>query len=300
VTVRRVARAAGRSSADGLFAGGCSRSAVRACLLVAALAGGVPAQVQAQQPEPLSLGTSAGPPPVSPPPGRSQSAPVVAPDPFSAAGPNRLNGQITGQVALAAGEFQAITLTGRPEVYFVSGNGRFVIRGSLYDMWQGKELPALDDIQLAAQSVNFLALAQLMPQFAPLRFGSGLKQIAVFVDPFSPYRQRLLADIAARGDDGVHQFVILPVALPGPDSVRAVTSLQCAADQDAALQALLSHDRSALLQGSQTCDVGPVQKRLIFARLLQIHAVPFLIRDDGVRQEGMPPNLGVWLAGARG
>ena len=224
----------------------------------------------------------------------------MAPDPFSGKGPTVLNGQVTGHVGLNAGDFQALTLAGRQEVYFVSGNGRFVIRGAIYDMWQGKELPGIDEIRAAVETVNVPALAQLMPEFAPLRFGTGPKQVTVFVDPFCPYCQRLLHDIAARGDDGVHQFLILPVALLGPDSVREVRALHCAADHEAALKALLAHDYATPLAEVAACDIGAVQKRLIFSRLLQIHGVPFLIRDDGVRQEGLPANLGLWLDGAHG
>ena len=228
----------------------------------------------------------------------SAAAPaVVAPDPFGGAGPTRLNGQISGQVALNAGDFQAITLTGRPEVYFVSGNGRYVVRGAIYDLWQGRELATLAEVKTATQTVNFPALVRLIPEFEPFRVGTGTKRVVVFLDPFCPYCQRLLAEIGQRTGDKEHEFIILPVALLGPESVRAVRNLHCASDRPAALNALLTHNLAAPLEEVADCDVGAVQKRLIFARLMQVRAVPFLIRDDGLRQEGMPANLTAWLAG---
>jgi len=231
-------------------------------------------------------------------PPRQQS--VVAPDPFGATTPTALNGQISGHVDLNAGSFQAITLNGRDGVYFISGNGRYVLRGTLYDLWSGRELLSLGDIKTATETVNFGALAQMIPDFAPFRIGTGNLQEIVFVDPFCPYCKELLGQLSAAAKDGVHQFVVMPIALLGPDSVRVVRNLHCAQDREKAQQALLAHAFATPLAEDAGCSVEALQKRLIFARLLQIKAVPFLIRDDGRRHEGMPGNLMAWLAEARG
>ncbi|CAH2605796.1 Thiol:disulfide interchange protein (plasmid) [Rhodovastum atsumiense] len=229
----------------------------------------------------------------------SGQPPVVVSDPFGAS-PGALNGQMTGRVALNAGDFQAITLAGRSGVYFVSGNGRYVLRGTIHDLWQGRELQTLPEIKAAAETVNFGALAQMVPEFEPFRIGTGQRQVIVFVDPFCPYCERVLRDVAALAQGGTHQFVVMPIALLGPESMRVVRNLHCAQDRDAALKALLTHSFQTPLAENSGCEVAALQKRLIFARLLQIRAVPFLIRDDGVRQEGLPGNLAAWLAEARG
>ena len=232
---------------------------------------------------------------IAPPPA------VIAPDPLAAMAPSSFNGRISGEVALNAGDFQAITLTGSSDVYFVSGNGRYVLRGTLRDLWQsGKELTTLDEIRAAVQTVDVAALVRAVDIFAPFRIGSGPKLEIVFVDPFCPYCKLLLNDIAARGGDKEHQYVILPIALLGPKSARVVRNLQCAADRDAAARALLAHSYDPPLPERPDCDLGAAQKRAIFARLLQIRGVPFLIRDDGVRQDGLPGNLMEWLREARG
>lgn len=231
----------------------------------------------------------------------SPPATVVAPDPFAGSSPRTLNGRLSGQVSLNAGEFQAITLTGSSDVYFVSGNGRYVLRGTLRDLWQnGKELVTLEEIRTAVETVDVAALVRAIDVFEPFRIGGGAKQEILFVDPFCPYCRLLLNDIAGRGDDREHQYVILPVALLGPNSAKVVRNLQCAADRTAALRALLTHSFDPPLPEVANCNVGAVQKRAIFARLLQIGGVPFLIRHDGVRQNGLPRNLTVWLREARG
>jgi thiol:disulfide interchange protein DsbC len=260
-------------------------------------------QVSASPPSvfPGRPSTPASAPTSLPPSALAEPTTVVAPDPLKGLSPATLNGQISGQVALNAGDFQAITLKGASTVYLVSGNGRYWVSGTLHDAWQGgRELTSLDDIRQGVQTVDVRALLRTVDVFAPFRIGSGPRQEIVFLDPYCPYCRLLLSDIAARGDDHEHQYIILPIALLGANSVRAVRNLQCAADRDAALRALLTHSYAPALPEVANCDLAPVEKRAIFARLLQIRGVPSLIRHDGRRQDGLPGDFAAWLREAPG
>jgi thiol:disulfide interchange protein DsbC len=227
-------------------------------------------------------------------------AKVMLQDPMQAASPTALNGHMSGRVPLNSGDLQAIEVAGMSGVYFLTGNGRFVIRGELRDLWTGQTLDTLDEIRSAVQTVNVTALAKSIPEFTPFRVGHGSKTEIVFVDPYCPYCKLLLNDIATRGEDADYQYVILPVAMLGARSVRVVRNLQCAADRDAALKALLTHSYDRPLAESAKCDIAPLEKRQIFAQLLHIAGVPFMIRHDGIRQDGLPPSLAGWLRQARG
>ena len=39
---------------------------------------------------------------------------------------------------LPAGSFSAVKVKGRQELYFLSGDGRILIKGSAYDLWSGR------------------------------------------------------------------------------------------------------------------------------------------------------------------
>lgn len=256
---------------------------------------------------PLAIERPAGspPPPVVPlpqSPAGGSNVPDALADPVLAdpvlAGPHGFDGRIESIERVPGGSFAALQLRGSSQLYFVSGNGRFVVRGELYDIWQGRPVQSVAELRDAAATVNLKGFAGIWPSLMPFTLGTGKLQEVVFVDPYCPYCAKLLTQIQALAAEGSYQFLIVPVPLLGQRSVDAVRNLVCAQDQAAAAQALLLHQYDPPPAQAGHCDPAPLNRRLVLARLLQIDAVPFVIRSDGRTVTGLPPDFLGFLRGA--
>ena len=225
---------------------------------------------------------------VGPAAAQSSSAIAVTTDPFQMHGPTALNGKIEQQIPLNVGQFAAVKIKDRTELYFVSQNGRYVMRGPVYDLWEGKELDTLDAVKVSAQSVGLKGFDAVLSQVEPMIIGDGPRRIELFVDPYCPYCKKLLEQVPEALATKRFTFVILPIPLLGDRSTTEVRELGCAADQKAALQELLAHIYDPPLAQVPKCDVVPMEKRFVLAKMLNISAVPFIVKDDGTEQAGLP------------
>lgn len=212
-------------------------------------------------------------------------------------GPTGLNGQIESIERIPGGSFSAVKLSNRGELYMLSANGRFVLRGPVYDLWQGRELASVEEIREAAQTLNLAGLGVVWNDLAPTVIGEGEAEVVVFIDPHCPHCQTLLTQIGrlAAAEPRSWRFMILPVPMLGNRSATTVRNLACATDQAAARRALLEHRFEPALPERADCDLAPAQKRWVLARLLQLEGVPFTIRPDGRSLSGAPQDFAAWL-----
>lgn len=207
--------------------------------------------------------------------------------------------QISETQELVSPFTHAVTFHGRDGVAYMSQNGRFVLRGVIFDTWTGKTIQTMDDLRDSMRNVDLGELGLEDEDIAPFHFGTGPKKVTVFVDPFCPYCgqlfDELVADPAYARD---YSFVILTVPFLGDNSTRAVNALHCAEDRDRALDALLTKDHSWMMsqQMTGTCDVQPVLQRTILSQMLGVTGVPYIIGAEGGISRGMPPSLKTFLA----
>lgn len=193
---------------------------------------------------------------------------------------------------LPAGSFSAVKVKGRQGLYFLSSDGRILIKGSAYDLWSGRSLTTLADVERAATRIDLKGFAAIWPQLDPLTLGQGSSTVVAFVSPGCPLCRGLIDQAQALTDR--YRFLLLPIPAGG-DSAALVRGLACAEDREAAEAAWLRHAFTATAQ-KPVCDLEPVQRRVITAQLLGIKAVPWIVRPDGALSEGMPPDLAAWLA----
>lgn len=198
---------------------------------------------------------------------------------------------------LPAGSFSAVKVKGRQGLYFLSSDGRILIKGSAYDLWSGRSLATLADVERAATRIDLKGFAAIWPDLDPLTLGEGPATVVAFVSPGCPLCRSLIEQAQALTDR--YRFLLLPIPAGG-DSAALVRGLACAQDRKAAEAAYLRHSFTAATAQKPVCDLEPVQRRVITAQLLGIKAVPWIVRPDGALSEGMPPDLAAWLAaGAR-
>lgn len=180
---------------------------------------------------------------------------------------------------------------------FVSDNGRFVFRGSLYDTWSQKEITTLAEAERASNYIDLAKLRFRVDDLAPFTFGTGSKEVVIFTDPLCPSCHQLVQDLKqVKG----YTFKILELSAMGPDSGKIVRSLHCAKDKSEALAVALGETKPRVVdQVGDDCDTSAIGKRIISAQMFGVKGVPFMIRNDGLVRHGYEKgSLEPWLAGA--
>ncbi len=217
--------------------------------------------------------------------------PGVAAEQSAVANPSAIEQMAT----IPSGDLKVIESKG--ELLFMGGNGRFIIKGGvLYDAWNRKALRSVSDVNYSANRVDLGTMKIDIADFRPLSFGTGEKHVTVFVDPRCPWCAKLMGiirDIPRLRDE--YTFDLLAIPVLGEDSQALVRQLGCAKDRSAARDALMQEAYKAPLTQVEPCDLAPLQKTLVFAQLLGVNGVPYVIAHDGRIQRGMPADLVAWL-----
>lgn len=180
------------------------------------------------------------------------------------------------------------------QILYVSSNGRFVISGQIYDIWQRKPLDTMEQIQAVTSRMDLDAIGLEPEDLNTFSEGSGEKEVVVFVDPRCPYCHALIKDSRKYHDDYRFHFVVVPAL--GDESDRLARLAYCAEDKSKALNAMMDDTLSELPQ-QDSCDLGRYKETLVLAQLLEISGVPFVISHDGRISEGVPGDLDAWLRG---
>ncbi|MEO0622231.1 MAG: DsbC family protein [Pseudomonadota bacterium] len=202
---------------------------------------------------------------------------------------------IDAMVKIPGGSWQAVRAGG--ETYWMSGNGRWVVKGQAYDLWAGTPLHDFADIRTAVETVKLGGFDGLMADLEPMRFGSGAIEVAVFVDPACPHCHELLGRLA-RIEDQV-SVAVLQIPAFGEASGRQVRAMHCAEDPDAAREALFGQRPALSLVQRPDCAIEALHRRLVTAQMIGLRGVPFMVRlDSGRFVEGVPRDLTAWLEDA--
>jgi thiol:disulfide interchange protein DsbC len=208
-----------------------------------------------------------------------------------------LNGPIEGLKALPIHGLQLVKAGGK--TFLMSSNGRFVIQGTLLDVWNQVAIADLADVDRIANRIDLAKMKLRIDDLAAVTVGTGKPPVVVFVDPRCPYCKQVQQQLLALKDRYTFKLVAVPVL--GPESQNLVVRLSCLAQtphKDQARAALLQQAYDRLpAEVAATCDRQPLQRALVTAHLFGIDAVPFLIAPDGRTFKGAPENLADWLAG---
>lgn len=177
-------------------------------------------------------------------------------------------------------------------VFFASDNGRFVMKGRLYDLWNKKEINNVADAESIGSRVDLQKIGVDFNQMAVFTFGEGKQEEVFFVSPSCPHCQTVLDQATKLVKEYRFKLVLLPQNRNEMDLARR---LVCAQDQTQAVKALLSRNYQGLPAGN--CPLTPLQKNLVTARVLGITSVPYLVRHDGLIHAGAMKDLAGWLKG---
>jgi len=196
-------------------------------------------------------------------------------------------------VKLPIKELRAVQSDG--QILFLSGNGRFVFSGQLYDLWSKKPLSTMSQMHDVAERVHFKDMGMDVDTLNTVSMGQGSQEVVVFVDPLCSVCHKLMEAAQSLVADYRFKFVVIPAL--GEESNRLAKSLYCAQDKTHALDALM-HNRLGSMPGKPDCDLAQYDQTLLTAHFLGIEGVPFMVAADGRISQGQPQNLKSWLAGA--
>ncbi|MBS9424205.1 DsbC family protein [Photorhabdus caribbeanensis] len=178
------------------------------------------------------------------------------------------------------------------QILFLSENGRFVITGQIYDLWNKKPLNTMSQMRDVAERIHFKSMGMDVDTLNTVSMGHGSKEVVVFVDPRCAICHKLINDAKSLIDNYTFKFIVIPAL--GAESNRLAKSLYCAKDKSRALDALMNNTLGSL-PPKTSCDPGQYDQTLLTSHFIGIEGVPFVVAPDGRVSKGRPNNLKSWL-----
>lgn len=183
----------------------------------------------------------------------------------------------------------------------ISDNGRFIIQGKVYDTWSQKEITTIDEARTAASYIPIDKAKIGFEDLDPITIGTGSKAVTMFSDPACGFCKEVIEEARTSLPEG-YRLDVLMLPLLSDKSATRTKELHCAQDEAAAWKAAVKGDLESPLAQKPVgaCKLDVIAKRRLTAQFIGAKNVPFLIRDDGLTQEGKPAEgLRAWIENNR-
>lgn len=181
--------------------------------------------------------------------------------------------------------------------YLISQDGRFVIDGSIKDVWHRKTLRSLPDLA-GIDRVPFAANAKKMDQLlATYTIGDpqSPRAGAIFVDPLAEITNQALKKLEEVSTETHWKVVLMPL-VNGAPAVNRAKRIWCAEDQTQAKRDLIDGTSKALNTLRDDCDDTRVVASEMITNIFNIVELPHVIREDGLSAKGFPVEFDAWFA----
>ncbi|EOV9070746.1 MULTISPECIES: thioredoxin fold domain-containing protein [Morganellaceae] len=180
-----------------------------------------------------------------------------------------------------------IALNNNGNLQLLTSNGRFVIKGTLYDTWAKKDLTSFEEIQKFGSIIPVKNLNIKMDDLQSATWGKGPKQTIIFTDPFCVQCHETLQQLNNL-DPEKYTVHVLSVGVLNSNSQQRNFELYCAKDRYRADRAIITGNNSVRFDQIENCDREALMKREITAQVFGVSMIPFIIRDDGTYNVGKP------------
>jgi thiol:disulfide interchange protein DsbC len=173
------------------------------------------------------------------------------------------------------------------QVAYLSGDGRFLLRGDLIDLATRRNLTDSRRAEIRASTLATVDAASEIV-FSPAN-GVVLHRVTVFTDVDCGYCRQLHRDIAAINAFGIEvRYLSFPRTGPDTDSWAKAEGVWCAADRNAALTAAKLGGASA---GNAAC-TETIKQHYELARRIGVSGTPAVYTEAGVEIGGyLPPSV---------
>ena len=210
---------------------------------------------------------------------------------FSGAAWAKLETKIDAMTPLSSMPMQMVE--SGDKVFFMTPNGRYVIKGELIDVWNNNApIKTVAQFKQVDSVVKLDALGVKMDELFHLKYGTGPEQVTIFVAPGCGYCKKTLAQMESVKDQ--YTFNIIPLPIMGPRSEDAVQRVigNWKSDPEKALAAIMSDSYDALPKKQVSPEVmESFGKALLTAQILGVDSVPMLIDHKARVSKGAPPVL---------
>ncbi|PHM72190.1 DsbC family protein [Xenorhabdus sp. KJ12.1] len=169
----------------------------------------------------------------------------------------------------------------------MTSNGRFVLKGYLYDTWAKKSLNNFEEVTKYASIIPLKELNLKVADLQPAVWGNGPEQVMIFTDPNCTYCHAVLKELADL-DPKKYSVNVISLGALGEESKKRNQELYCASDRYRADRAIISGDSTTKFEQVKDCDQTSMIRRNITAQVLGVSMVPFIIRHDGNYSIGKP------------
>ena len=180
---------------------------------------------------------------------------------------------------------QAIVLTDNP---------RWVVKGTLFDMWQNKEIHSQSDLNAAKKllpldKLNLNTSGVLDVMTRPEK----KKKLVVFLDPYAPNSPSVISILTKYASEYKIHWIFTAVS---QKSVEKLGSFACLVAQRSGSVVLDRIKNEQLPTVGKVCDQKRMMNSYGLSQFLHISTSPTLIAPNDVYSEGMPVKLMQWLS----
>lgn len=164
-------------------------------------------------------------------------------------------------------------------IFYVSSDGRFMLRGEIIDMEDGRNLTAERRQALVHRAVDSVGEDNMLV-YEPEQ-GPAQHSITVFTDTTCPYCQRLhqgLLELLEEQPVKV-RYLLFPRAGPKADSADTMRDVWCAADPQQALTDAKAGRRVA--PRSESCS-APVDEHFRLGQRVGVSGTPYMLVGDEI------------------
>lgn len=190
------------------------------------------------------------------------------------------------------------------EMVLMSDNGRFLIKGVMYDTYNNmKALKNIDDVRNYALKTNYNALELDPDTLSTARIGNGAKMVVVYVDASSTVTHDIIEQLMRYPEKDEYTFYLAVVPADSPLSKELAMKFYCAReDGNQNIGNLLYKGELGKLPDYNDimCKQDNFKKTLTAAYFTGVDGLPFFVDFDGSISRGIPPEgLYQWLTSHR-
>lgn len=170
-----------------------------------------------------------------------------------------------------------------PEVIYITGDARYVLRGELLDLGERR------NVTESTRAENRRAVLAKVSQTDMIEFSNGNPKhvIYIFTDPDCGFCRKLHQDVPYLTEQGVAiRYLAYPRAGVGSSTYNKMVSVWCAKDQ----QAAMDKAKAGQAVEERQCN-NPVEAQLKTGQMIGIRGTPAIILEDGQQLPGyVEPN----------